>query len=577
MQFWMTKRWDPRPLLYGLMGITAVLAQERADQEILYPGDAFARLDTFEGLNLQDADNLYIQKDYKGAFAAYRAYSFEFAKSKALPYVLLRMGRCLHRLEKRNAAIKAYQDVVDYFPDDVRYAAAALYYIGECHGQNGDDDKKLATWARMVKDDEYVAQPRSGTALAYLGSEMAKRGKFEEAVEYHWRTATAFLETNERAAAAARNEVLGHYVRRAPNHERLMAFYTAAQGFDGRGHKVDQPDEDPRYWTTVMSFVLKAREERETIAAYWTAQMGDRFADNDALRVSWIHAQLLHEKDPAAWDARLETQFAHKPATIDRVIQWCDHYRSDRERRAAFYAKHGPTLIPSLDNDGKLKLANQLRHPHGMHDEAQAAIRTVKPGEMDDPQLNAYARFLGNYEDDDTVLRILGRIGDKSYATKARFDYFMSKSYRNPPYMEKALAEIPALQKMPEYSKDVLWSKAELLRQLGRHAEAIKAYQAANRQPQSTWGVADCQIALKQFGAAIKTVQGLESIGGPIASQACLKIADIHRVSGDKGREVQQLRLVLRRYPKSGESSTAHDRLESYGVKVIGGEAEAED
>ena len=174
-------------------------------------------------------------------------------------------------------------------------------------------------------------------------------------------------------------------------------------------------------------------------------------------------------------------------------------------------------------------------------------------------------------------MRILGRIQDKNFAAKARYDYFMSKGHRNAPMMEKALAEIPVLIKMPEYSKDVTWSKGEILRWLGRHDEAIKAYQAANRQPQSTWMVAECQIALKQFGAAIKTVQGLESVGGSTAAQACFKIADIHRVSGDKGKEVQQLRLVLRRYPKSGESSTAHDRLESYGVKVTGGEAVAEE
>jgi hypothetical protein len=53
------------------------------------------------------------------------------------------MGYCLHQLEKRNAAIKAHQNVVNYFPDDVRYAAAALFYIGQCHGQNGDE-----TWLR---------------------------------------------------------------------------------------------------------------------------------------------------------------------------------------------------------------------------------------------------------------------------------------------------------------------------------------------------------------------------------------------------------------------------------------------
>jgi tetratricopeptide (TPR) repeat protein len=486
------------------------------------------------------------------------------------------MGRCLHKLEKRNAAIKAYQDVVDYFPDDVRYAAAALYYIGESHGQNGDEEKKLATWARMVKDDEYVSQPRSGSALAYLGSEMARRGKFEEAVEYHWRTATAFLKSNERAAAAARNEVIAHYVLRTPNHEKLMEFYSAARGFDGRGHKVDAPKDDPRYWKMVMDTVLRNRENIEKSSAYWSSQMGDRFPEDDALRVAYFNVLLATEKDPAAWDARMEKQYAQKPATVARLDQWLEFTR-DHSRRPPFFAKHSKTVIAGLDNKGKLALANRLRQPYGMHEEAQAVARTVDQQAMDDKELNDYARLLGNYEDEATVLRVLGRIKDKPFAIKARYDYFLSKSHRNAPYMEKALAEIPALEKIPAYSKDVVWTKAELLRNLGRHEEAIKAYQAANRQPNSTWEVANCQIALKQFDQAVKTVQGLESIGGSIASQASLRIADIYRSSGDKGKEVQQLRLVLRRYPKSGESSTAHDRLESYGVKVIGGEAEAED
>ena len=38
-----------------------------------------------------------------------------------------------------------------------------------------------------------------------------------------------------------------------------------------------------------------------------------------------------------------------------------------------------------------------------------------------------------------------------------------------------------------------------------------------------------------------------------------------------------QLRSVLKRYPKSGESSSAHNRLEAYGVALVGGEAEAEE
>lgn len=188
--------------------------------------------------------------------------------------------------------------------------------------------------------------------------------------------------------------------------------------------------------------------------------------------------------------------------------------------------------------------------------------------------------FAANYLPEEDVLRYFGKIKEKLYAAKARFDYYNNhhRRHHNKGFREKALAEIPALQKSTKYAgQDLMWAKATLLRELGRHEEAIQAYKAANKQPHSTLAITDCLVAMKQYGQAIKTVQALESVGGDTASQACFKVADIYRVAGNKGKEVDQLRLVLRRYPKSGQSSKAHQRLENYGVKVVGGEAEAEE
>lgn len=565
-------------LVLAAMGIPRAVAADLAGKEILYPSESFAKLDTFEGLNLEDADKLYGKRDYKGAYAAYKAYSFEFAKSKALPYVLLRMGRCLHQVEKRNAAIKGYQDVVDYFPDDVRYAAAALYYIGECHGLNGDDAKKTAVWARMVKDDDYVAQPNSGTALTYLGKAMEELGKFEEATEYHWRTATAFLKTNERAAAAARSAVIAHYVRRNPNHDKLKEFYVAASGFDGRGHETASPEEDARYWTTVLDAAVRASEadERQKACAYWGAKMGDRFADNDALRKQWCDVLYVSEKDRDSWFARMGKQFGQKPADMNRVLQWCEYYTVDKELRAKFFAEQSAPFLPGMKNAEKAAVMGRLRHPLGMHDEAQAVMRSVQTNGMSDEELLRHAGFVANYEPEETVFRYYARLKDKMLATKARFDYYNARSHRNPANMEKALAEIPALLKDPKYAGGIMMKQAQLLHWLGRYEEAIKSYRAANEQPGSTWAEADCLVALKLYPQAVKTVQGLGLVK-EYAAQASLKVADIYRTAGDKGKEVQQLRAVLRNFPKSGQSSEAHNRLESYGVALVGGEAEAEE
>ncbi len=567
----------PLALAAALLSHSPLFAQPQAGQEITLPGDAFAKLDTFESVNLEDADKRYKAGDYQGAYAAYKAFSFEFAKSAALPYVLLRQGRCLHKLDKRNNAIKAYQDVVDYFPDAISYAAAALYYIGECHGQNGETEKQTAVWARLVKDDGYVTQPNSGTALVYLSAAMEKLGKFEEATEYQWRTAVAFLKSNPNAAKAAREAVLKHYVTRSPNHEKLKEFYIAASGFNGDGRNTDKPEEDTRYWTTIFTTVLNTPSEtREAAAAYWTAKIADRFPENDDLRLLAINATVVHEKDSAGWVARMEKQFALKPATIERLLQFAGNFKADPKQRSAFFTKHSAALLPTLKPAQLMDLIAKLNQHLQMHEEAQTVLRTIRTDTLADAEIQRFALLAGQYQTEEDVLRHIGRIKNPLLATKTRFDYYLSKSHRNPPFMEKALIEIPELAKSPQYADGLTWTKATLLQNLGRHQEAIEAYRAANKQPDSTWEIAQCLVAMKQYDQAIKTITELESLGGPIASRASLEVANIYKISGDKAREVNQLRTVLRRYPKTGESGAAHDRLESYGVALVGGEAEAE-
>ena len=552
---------------------------QRAGDEITYPADAYKKLDTFEALNLEDADKLYNKKDYKGAAAAYKAYSFEFPKSKATPYVLLRMGRCLHMLEKRNQAIKLYQDVVDYFPDSVRYAAAALFYIGQCHGQNGDEDKQTAVWAKMVKDDDYVAQPNSGTALTHLGKAMAKLGRHDEAAEYQWRTAVNFAKSNPEAAKNARGAVISHYTLRKPSHDKLSEFFEVTAGF-GHHHVKKKAEEEPRYWSDILNTAMRSKNEemRKNACAYWTSKLGSKFPENDDLRKMWCDAMFIHEKDSKLWRERMDKQFASKPKDMPRVLKWAG-WLSDKKQRTAFFAKHGRPMISSLDLKQRIDLMNRLWHPLGMHEDILSLLRTMKLQEATDEQINQIAGMAARLQTEEEVLRYFARMKDKNYAINCRFNYFSALAgNRNKDAMEKALAQVPALKKIPKYATpNLVWREAELLQNLGRYEEAIKAYRSANRQPDSTWRVADCFQAMKNWPKAIETVRGLESVKAT-APQAALRIADIYRASGDKGREVDQLRLILVRYPKSGRwQSEAHNRLESYGVALKGGVNEAED
>ncbi len=569
-----------RSILSLLRCVPLAILMAAASAEPVYPADDFARLDTFEAIQLEDADKLFTKKDYKGAFAAYRAFSSEFTRSEALPYALLRNGRCLHLLNRRNNAIQAYQDVVDYFPNAVPFAAAALFYQGLAHGENGNDDRKTAVWARMVQNDAYAAQPDSGTALAFLADEMLKAGRHQEAADYQWRTAVNFRNTNHQAAARARDAVATHYVRHKPDHEKLKQFYTEAGGFDRHHGETDQPEEDVRYWSRVLDLALGTPEEdgqRARVCAYWTAKMGDRFAGHDDLRKRWFDAMLVHEQDREKWLQRVIAQYKAGEASMTRVMDICRWMEGLDQARDEFFKRESKSFIAAMSIDEKLKAIGTLSNNHyRLQTQADELFRSIGNQPMTDSQLHEYGMHASRYEPEETVLRIFARIRDKVAAGRARFDYHTQWEHRGSrEHAEKALDEVPILKKSPDHAGPKLaWTEAELLQRVGRHEDAIQAYRNANRQPDSTWRVIDCLVALGRHPDAVRSARELESLGGDIAPKAALRIADIHKSADDKGREVAQLRQVLVRYPKTGESSQAHLRLENYNVPLVGGESD---
>jgi hypothetical protein len=66
-----------------VLGGSLAMGQDNAASELVYPSKDFSKLDTFEAVAVEDADKLFGRKDYKGAYAAYKAYSFEFARGDA--------------------------------------------------------------------------------------------------------------------------------------------------------------------------------------------------------------------------------------------------------------------------------------------------------------------------------------------------------------------------------------------------------------------------------------------------------------------------------------------------------------
>jgi TolA-binding protein len=602
-------------LIFLVLGGAALGARDSDPAEVHYPADDFSKLDTFEGLNIEDGDKLFAQKDYNGAYAEYKSYSQQFPKGKAVAYAVLRMGRCLHLTKKRNAAIRMYEEVVDFFPNDVRYAAAALYFQGVAHQENGDPQKCIAVWARMVKDRDYVKQPNSGTALIALSDAMDKAGEYEEATEYRWRIATEFRQSNPDAANQAKMAVRHHYTVRSPNHERFMEFYRAVGGFHSREAVAKDLDASENYWRIVFGSVAgqpdsepkEAAEQRKQAASYWVGKFGSKFPKDDDLRRQFIDVQLVADGDRDAWVTRMLQQVEASPMSVDRLIRWLQVFANHPKAKEALLAKHATViqgagleeikrfmglvddtyrlqlfdthiakLIPGMPREEQVRMVEFLRSVN-MRDQATMALRTIDTKNASDQELVGLAQLASRLLGEEAVLGYFSKMKDKKASLKATYDWYLARSFHrrglNSSAAAKALELIDEVAKYPEWAEATKGTKASLLHGLRRYEDAIKAYQAWGKEPEATWHIVDCLIAMKNYDEAIKKVRSLESVGGKTAVAACMKAADIYKLAGNKGKEIEQLRLVLHRYPGSGESSSAHQRLESYGAKITGGQA----
>ncbi|MEI7437133.1 MAG: tetratricopeptide repeat protein, partial [bacterium] len=242
--------------------------------EIALSAADFQKLDTFEGHLLGKADKIFAQKDFRGALANYSAFMEQYPKSTATAYVLLRRGRCMHLDNKRFEAIKAYNEVLDYFPNVFDYASAALFYIGQCHFQNGDSGSAAKAWTEMVQDEDYRKNNLAAVALCRLGDLFMRQNKADEAAKYYIQATIDFRKSNPDVAQFTMGHALRYLVRTRPDEPKLADFYQKAFTFHLTPYKPDPSD----YWNSVKDQIRRLSDFSEADKSkqadyyrYWSA------------------------------------------------------------------------------------------------------------------------------------------------------------------------------------------------------------------------------------------------------------------------------------------------------------------
>lgn len=111
------------------------------------------------------------------------------------------------------------------------------------------------------------------------------------------------------------------------------------------------------------------------------------------------------------------------------------------------------------------------------------------------------------------------------------------------------------------------WQLAETYREGGKYKEAIAAFRTTDRFPEDLKQMAACHRRLHEYQEALGLYRQVLSAGDASAPGALLEMARTYEEAQQKEAAIKAFQQVCTRYPKSGEASIAHARLQD-GYKI---------
>jgi TolA-binding protein len=559
-----------------LLCAVGVLAGPKAGKvrvgEVEFTNEDYKRLDTFEAHRLTKADQVFAKGEYRQAFSEYDSFILEFPQSKALAFALLRKARCLHLDNKRYEAIKAYQEVLDYFPNVIQYAAPASFYTGQAHWENSSDEKAVNTWAKMAADKEYSQHPLGAVAFVELADYLWKEGKPADAVRYYEQVAVTFRTRSPDAANKAIARVVEYYIRLQPDEPTLRAFYAKVKTFGGRPETVTGEVVANRdYWQQIQGavgqyaqFAQDQQNLRDRYYEYWAKQMDGKFLDWDEFQITVAGYHLAADRDTKKWMERLDRQFAQHQKAGDngRIVRWMRLYREHKGKIAEYYQKLDFAKMSAAQLIDLMKAAYDDFADAGM---GRSVYNRLPFNSLTDGQKAELGKYFWK-KAPDQAKDLFMMMADKE-AGKME----LLRCYAQDRNLKEGLPLAEDLTKSPVFSKEALQVKADLLFAGKLYDKAIPAYQMVDNPPANLWKIADCYVGLGKIEAAVGQLREVENFFRQYNAEAALRIAHVYGRAGMRDQQIAALRNVLKKYPKSGQSSSAHQELEKMGVRIGGG------
>lgn len=471
----------------------------------------------FERAQYDKAISLLQEGNYRAAASEFDKFRIQFGDSDYIPYVLFMKGYSLHKDKKRHAAIEIYNEVLDYFPDQIEDAAPALYHLGMAHIDNGDIAKGLEELKSMVEDKDYRNHPLAAGALRQLADNYAKRKQYDLALQYWKQSVHDFFATNRAEADQARSNVTAHYIH--------TGNYTAYE----KWLQDDAKRTDPEHMKWIVDNAMRVGIPK----FLWT----------------WKYSSFQQKQRENDLRAFYDYLRSHKDRFEQAKSLWS-------------YYTYSIQVIAELirDREGTELLIN----------DAVAYLKTIGDDKVRDERYSWLIDRLRNARDFPRARYCISLISNPHLAAYKDFEV---TGYGEGDW-KKAAARLEDLEKMG----DATWTiKARQMRaavykdNLARYEDAISLYREINEPPGTLWNIQDAYVRWGKLSEALQTLTEIENFFPKDAANAAWNKAKYLHRSGDGKLAVAAARRVLKLYPDSQASSQAHQLLEEYGIRTGGG------
>jgi len=581
-------------------GFSVVYGQEEEPRpEVALSDREIGRLDIFEDRALSVADAAFDQEEYAAARDKYGAFLEQHPDSLAAPYATLRKARCAELGGKPSEAVADYEALVSRFPKLTKYAAPALFHLGECHVADGATDKAIEVFSKLAAAADYRESPLAAEATQRLVALVGKEDDPSKVLEHYERLALDWRDSDDEVAQKAIQAIVRQHVRTAPDEAKLREFYRKIEE-----DAPQQPETTVEYWVWVGQCVLDngdfsyyEREAREKYYKYWLGVLEGKFPDSDDYQIALARLQYGADRDRAKMAERLDAQFqkGQKDGDWRRVLKWVQAFKGDwtktreyaamldfetagidgiaeamdvlcNEQKESYVAKSTfkkfveSAPFEKLSNDEIRKLISVAQGTLEDGATARSLAGKLHFDELSEPAKLALAR---QYLEVDVAIarQIYDQLEDKEAGKLELFEHCEKSGDTS-----EAISLAGELAEIEKYAGKFAPKKAELLEAGKRYSEAIAAYRQCGSEPAYLWRIVECHLALDQPEEAIEQLRAIAAAHKDQAAKAVYRIAGLYGDADEKEKQIATLREIVKEYPTSDEADKAEQELGEMGI-----------